>query len=66
MNTTTAPRPSQLVHVDDRCDRCSAAARVLVLLRSGGELVFCRHHANEFRDGLRSVAVIIESPGFAK
>ncbi|MBN9097155.1 MAG: hypothetical protein J0I49_03450 [Pseudonocardia sp.] len=29
----------------DRCDRCGAAARVRAVLPSGGELLFCGHHA---------------------
>ncbi|MCW4353300.1 hypothetical protein ONR57_08325 [Hoyosella sp. YIM 151337] len=32
----------------DRCDRCGARARVLATLPSGGELLFCQHHANEY------------------
>ncbi|KQU34926.1 hypothetical protein HQ325_20470 [Rhodococcus sp. BP-349] len=31
----------------DRCDRCGAGARVRAVLPTGGELLFCRHHANE-------------------
>lgn len=31
----------------DRCDRCGAGARVRATLPTGGELLFCRHHANE-------------------
>ena len=30
----------------DRCDRCGAAARVRATLPSGGQLLFCQHHAN--------------------
>ncbi|MDG3011410.1 hypothetical protein G4X40_14770 [Rhodococcus sp. D2-41] len=45
----------------DRCDRCGAAARVRALLPSGGELLFCRHHANEHEARLRELeAVIVE------
>jgi hypothetical protein len=29
----------------DRCDRCGAAAKVRALLPSGGEFLFCGHHA---------------------
>ena len=32
----------------DRCDRCSAAARVRAVL-PGGELLFCGHHARAHR-----------------
>jgi hypothetical protein len=32
----------------DRCDRCSAAARVIVTMGKG-ELFFCGHHAKDFK-----------------
>jgi hypothetical protein len=35
----------------DRCDRCSAAAQLIALLPAG-ELLFCGHHAREYRAGL--------------
>ncbi|WP_020495094.1 DUF7455 domain-containing protein [Sciscionella marina] len=44
----------------DRCDRCGAAAKVRVLLPSGGELLFCGHHANEHDAKLRSVEADIQ------
>lgn len=31
----------------DRCDRCGAQAYVKVELKTGGELLFCAHHARE-------------------
>jgi hypothetical protein len=31
----------------DRCDRCGAQAYVQVQLTSGGELLFCAHHAKD-------------------
>ena len=31
----------------DRCDRCGAAALLRAVLASGGELLFCGHHARE-------------------
>lgn len=31
----------------DRCDRCGAAAKLLVKTKKGGELLFCAHHGNE-------------------
>jgi hypothetical protein len=61
MIITSAPNASPaLFRTEDRCDRCSAAARVLVLLHAGGELVFCRHHANKYRTTLEPAALIIE------
>ncbi|TQF66278.1 hypothetical protein FK531_17280 [Rhodococcus spelaei] len=45
----------------DRCDRCGAGARVRAVLTSGGELLFCQHHANEHEDRLRSMNATIVS-----
>ena len=39
----------------DRCDRCGAAAKLRAVLPSGGELLFCGHHAREFEAGLREM-----------
>lgn len=44
----------------DRCDRCSAAAQVRATLPSGGELLFCRHHATQHADRLRELDAVIE------
>ncbi|MFB9430781.1 DUF7455 domain-containing protein [Streptoalloteichus tenebrarius] len=43
----------------DRCDRCGAAARVRAVLPSGGELLFCGHHAREHEPKLRELAAEI-------
>jgi hypothetical protein len=43
MSTTAGPTLTRL----DRCDRCGAAAMLRVVLASGGELLFCGHHARE-------------------
>jgi hypothetical protein len=43
----------------DRCDRCRAAARVRALLPSGGELLFCGHHAREHGLGLRAAGATL-------
>jgi hypothetical protein len=43
----------------DRCDRCGAAAAVRVVLASGGELLFCGHHAKEHSARLEEMAAII-------
>lgn len=45
----------------DRCDRCGAGARVRALLASGGELLFCRHHANEHADRLHAMNATVVS-----
>lgn len=44
---------------EDRCDRCGAAAKALVLLPSGGELMFCGHHWRRHEDRLRDVGAEI-------
>lgn len=44
----------------DRCDRCGAAARVRAKLPSGGELLFCQHHANEHETKLIELAAVLE------
>lgn len=51
--TPTLARPE--LTAQDRCDRCGAAARVRALLPSGGELLFCGHHAREYGEKLRQL-----------
>ena len=55
MSTATAPSATPLTAVD-RCDRCGAQAYLRVQLQSGGELLFCAHHAREHGEKLREVA----------
>jgi hypothetical protein len=45
----------------DRCDRCSAAARIRALLPTGGELLFCGHHARRHTDRLREIGAALSS-----
>lgn len=44
----------------DRCDRCGAQAYMRVTLMSGGELLFCAHHARVHQDKLEQVALRIQ------
>lgn len=44
----------------DRCDRCGAQAYVRATLLSGGELLFCGHHAKEYAEKLKSVSANIQ------
>jgi hypothetical protein len=44
----TRPAPSAF----DRCDRCGARGGVQVVLPSGGELVFCKHHGRRYEVAL--------------
>jgi hypothetical protein len=43
MDTTAGTPLTRL----DRCDRCGAAALLRAVLATGGELLFCGHHARE-------------------
>lgn len=58
MTTTLAP-VAPLTSAD-RCDRCGATAYVRVLLLSGGELLFCGHHARKHLDAVRPLAARID------
>ena len=58
MTTAVAPDASALTAAD-RCDRCGAQAYLRVELVSGGELLFCAHHAREHSDALREVAASV-------
>ncbi|GAA0543569.1 hypothetical protein GCM10010172_26380 [Paractinoplanes ferrugineus] len=56
MTSLLSPEITTVPAMTDRCDRCSAAARLVVELSSGGELAFCGHHANRHRDDIVKVA----------
>lgn len=50
----------------DRCDSCSAAARVIVTFLTG-ELLFCGHHAKEKYKFFNNSAVVVYDPdGFTR
>lgn len=55
MTTTMA----ETLNIADRCDRCGAQAYLRVTLASGGELLFCAHHARAHSDRLKQVALNI-------
>jgi hypothetical protein len=55
MTPTLVPTKSVPPSGADRCDRCGAQARVRVIL-SGGDLVFCGHHARAYDATIRTVA----------
>lgn len=59
MTTAVAPNSAALSAVD-RCDRCGAQAYLRVELQSGGELLFCAHHAREHGDKLKQIAVNVQ------
>lgn len=58
MTTAVAPSTAAL-SAADRCDRCGAQAYLRVELQSGGELLFCAHHARKHQEALRKVATQI-------
>jgi hypothetical protein len=45
----------------DRCDRCRAAAQLRALLPTGGELLFCGHHARRHTARLRQIGAALSS-----
>lgn len=63
MSTTLTPSEATALTAADRCDRCSAQAHVRAIMPGGGDLIFCNHHAKQYEEHLRKVAVrIIDSP----
>jgi len=58
-DVTTAVAPAPLT-AEDRCDRCGAQAYLRVELASGGELLFCGHHAREHGDALKEIATSVQ------
>ena len=56
MTATATPSAPASLTAADRCDRCSAQARVRVTLPAG-ELLFCGHHAKEHESRLREIAL---------
>jgi hypothetical protein len=62
MTSLLSPEITTSEELTDRCDRCGAAAKLVVSLTSGGELAFCGHHANRHREDIVRVAerVVLE------
>ena len=57
--TTAVATGAAALSAADRCDRCGAQAYLKVELLSGGELLFCAHHAREHGDKLREIAASV-------
>jgi hypothetical protein len=55
----TAILADLLLTAEDRCDRCGAAAKLLAVLPSGGELLFCGHHGREHRERLTEIGAVL-------
>ena len=62
MTTALSPEITTVASMTERCDRCSAAAKLEVTLASGGDLAFCGHHANRHHEDITQVAqrVVLE------
>lgn len=60
MTASAHTRTVGLRQASHRCDACGAPARVLVILTNGGDLVFCEHHARQYRDALKPITVLFE------
>ncbi|MET0422638.1 MAG: hypothetical protein ABW046_02110 [Actinoplanes sp.] len=52
MTALLSPEITVVAELTERCDRCSASAKLVVTLASGGELAFCGHHANQHREDI--------------
>ncbi|ROR55972.1 hypothetical protein EDD41_3264 [Luteococcus japonicus] len=57
---TTTVIEDRSLDATDRCDRCGAQAYLRVILASGGELLFCAHHARAHQEKLQQVALKIQ------
>ena len=57
----TAETQIRTLTAQDRCDRCSAAARVVATFLFG-ELMFCGHHAIEQKKALQEKAISLLDP----
>jgi len=65
MSSLLSPEITTVAAMTERCDRCSAAAKLVVTLTSGGELAFCGHHANRHSDDIARVGErIVLEDGF--
>ena len=58
--TATDLRTAALFTATDRCDSCPAQATTRVVLRGGGDLVFCDHHLRRHRAALTPLALGFE------
>ena len=60
MTLDVKPKERELT-LEDRCDACSAAAKVIATFLNG-ELLFCGHHARKMNDTLIVKAVSVYDP----
>lgn len=59
--TVQTQQPQQELTAVDRCDVCSAAARVIATFLNG-ELMFCGHHAKDKKTLLLDKSISIYDP----
>lgn len=45
--------------LSDRCDRCGAAAKIRAVYTSG-DLLFCGHHAHEYKETLTGALLVLD------
>ncbi len=57
MTPTLTPPTAVWSATGERCDRCSAGAKLRVVVAGGGDLLFCGHHANKYAEHLVKIAV---------
>jgi hypothetical protein len=60
MTLDVKPQERELT-LEDRCDSCSAAAKVIATFLNG-ELLFCGHHARKMNNDLKLKAVNVYDP----
>lgn len=60
MTVDVKPQERELT-LQDRCDSCSAAAKVIATFLNG-ELLFCGHHARKMNETLTLKAVNVYDP----
>ncbi|MGH3662878.1 MAG: DUF7455 domain-containing protein [Micromonosporaceae bacterium] len=56
MTPTLTPPTEVWSAAGERCDRCSAAAKLRIVVAGGGDLLFCGHHANKYAEQLVKIA----------
>lgn len=61
MTAVDLQTPARELTLQDRCDSCSAAAKVIATFLNG-ELLFCGHHARKMNDTLKLKAVDVYDP----
>ncbi|GAB1643285.1 hypothetical protein [Krasilnikovia sp. MM14-A1259] len=58
--TALSPEIRTVASLSERCDRCSAAAKLEVTVAGGGSLAFCGHHSNKHAADIARVAARVE------